>query len=203
MNFQDRNRFLTTSTTMMAVFAAIALLFAWMLNVPIGATIHVTPQAIGVGIIAAVIMILTLGRISALRDEAERILGSVVASCRWYELAVLSVIVGIVEEIIFRGVMEQYGARYSPVAAFVIVNIIFGAMHAVSWTYAVIATLLGMILSGLAYWPGEYNLMRPIVAHAVYDFIAFLIIARQHRQSAMAPELGREEEHPNSDGSSL
>jgi len=57
-------------------------------------------------------------------------------------------------------------------------------LHALTPTYAIVAAAFGFYLSWLAFWPGEPNLLRPIVTHSVYDFIAFLWIVREYRARA-------------------
>ena len=67
-------------------------------------------------------------------------------------------------------------------------SVLFGLAHAASWTYLLYAATIGALLSWLTYgWPGlpfpaeAPNLLRPIIAHAVYDYIAFLWIVRDYR----------------------
>ena len=56
--------------------------------------------------------------------------------------------------------------------AIVGVAILFGLLHAVNAAYAVLATLMGLYLGWL--WMATGNLAVPIVAHAVYDFLALV-----------------------------
>jgi membrane protease YdiL (CAAX protease family) len=48
--------------------------------------------------------------------------------------------------------------------------VLFGLLHPITPTYAVLAALMGAYLGGV--WLASGNLLVPIVAHALYDFIA-------------------------------
>jgi membrane protease YdiL (CAAX protease family) len=61
--------------------------------------------------------------------------------------------------------------------ALVAVAVLFGMVHALNVGYALLATLMGLYLGWL--WMATGNLMVPIVAHAVYDFLALLYILRE------------------------
>ena len=63
--------------------------------------------------------------------------------------------------------------------ALVGVAILFGLLHAVNVAYAVLAALMGLYLGWL--WMATGNLAVPIVAHAVYDFLALVYILRGRR----------------------
>ncbi len=85
---------------------------------------------------------------------------------------VLALIAGIAEELLFRGVLQTVAERTFPVfAAILLTNAIFGALHARTLFYAILAMMIGCWLGLLFHWTG--SLMAPIIAHALYDFIAF------------------------------
>ena len=67
-------------------------------------------------------------------------------------------------------------------------NIIFALVHSLTPAYALLAAVFGFYLSWLAEAPGSPNLLRPIVTHAVYDYIAVVWIIREYRsRSPEAP----------------
>lgn len=189
MKSLDRQQFLTQSAAFMLGLLCVSVAAAAWAGLSPLSKIHWSLRDFGIGVAAAGGMVVAFSFISGPWDQAEKILGRALASCRWYDLLILSVIVGIVEELLFRGVLEPWGARVHPVLAFLGVNLLFGMLHAVSWTYAIVATILGGLLSGLAHGPGEFNLLRPMVAHAVYDFIGFLWLAASYRRSQMDAHL--------------
>jgi len=111
--------------------------------------------------------------------------GPAMASCRVTELALIALGAGVSEELLFRGLLPAALAGRGVLIAIVLPNIAFGILHAATITYAVIATCIGLFFSlCLLIWP-ETNLVTVIVAHAAYDFIAFLVVAREHRLSRM------------------
>lgn len=138
---------------------------------------------VAIGIVSAVLMVTVFAVARRQRALATEILGAHLAACRWYDLVLLAIFVGVCEECLFRGVLEPWMARWSPWGAFILVNIVFGLLHAVSPTYAILAGTLGAIMSTLARYP-EFNLLRPIVAHAVYDLIGFFWIVGEYRRGA-------------------
>ena len=66
--------------------------------------------------------------------------------------------------------------------AIVSVAIVFGLLHAVNAAYAVLAALMGLYLGWL--WMATGNLAVPIVAHAVYDFLALVYILNRRREDS-------------------
>ena len=183
MNFDHRQHFLNQSAAFMFGLLCLTLLLAAWAGLSPLSEIHWSFRDFGIGIAGAGLMIACFSFVTSAWHQAEQLLGGALASCRWYDLIILAAIVGIVEELLFRGVLEPWVARIHPVVAFCSVNLLFGLLHAVSWTYALVATALGAFLSGLAHWPGEFNLLRPIIAHAVYDYIGFVWLAMHYRRT--------------------
>jgi predicted enzyme related to lactoylglutathione lyase len=92
-------------------------------------------------------------------------------------LALLAALAGIGEETLFRGVLQPWLAAAIPVwPAVLITGVVFGALHPVSPTYVLLAGLAGAYFGALLVLTG--NLLAPIVAHAGYDFVALLVLAR-------------------------
>ena len=56
----------------------------------------------------------------------------------------------------------------------IVLSLLFGLAHALTRTYAVLATLVGFYLGFLFWLTG--NLLAPILAHAVYDFVALVYL---------------------------
>lgn len=89
----------------------------------------------------------------------------------WLDVALISILAGIGEELFFRGWLEPWIAGYSnPILALVLANLIFALAHFITPTYALFAGLLGAAISGLVLY-GE-NLLIGIIVHAVYDCMA-------------------------------
>ena len=101
--------------------------------------------------------------------------GPSLAACRWYDLLLVAGVAGLSEEMLFRGVLHpRMGIVWS--------NVVFGLLHFITPTYAILAALLGAYLGWLLDETG--SLMAPIVAHGLYDFLGFLVIARQYARRA-------------------
>lgn len=140
--------------------------------------------------LAAVIPMLGLLTLAAdLRRQVVELLGASLAACRWYDLAALALLAGLSEELLFRGVLEPWIGRWDPWVGLVAANVLFGLAHAITPTYFLFAALVGVYFSLLCRgWPDlrwgweEANLLRPVVAHAVYDWIAFQLVVRDHRR---------------------
>jgi membrane protease YdiL (CAAX protease family) len=102
-------------------------------------------------------------------------LGPSLAACRWYDLALLAAVAGISEELLFRGVLQ-------PHLGLVASNVFFGLAHSISPLYAVLAGGMGLYLGWLLDATG--NVLAPIVTHGLYDFLAFIVVARDYRRTA-------------------
>jgi membrane protease YdiL (CAAX protease family) len=93
------------------------------------------------------------------------------------ELALLALLAGVGEEALFRGVIQSALAGWLPVwLALVLTSMVFGVAHWVSTAYAVVAGVVGLYLGSL--YLITQNLLAPIVVHALYDFVALLVLVR-------------------------
>ncbi len=96
-------------------------------------------------------------------------------------LALISALAGLGEELLFRGLIQQGLADWigGPAGVWIglaAASIIFGLVHPVTPTYAVLAALMGAYLGWL--WIETENLLVPIMAHAVYDFLALAYMVK-------------------------
>jgi membrane protease YdiL (CAAX protease family) len=96
-----------------------------------------------------------------------------------WQLAVISLLAGVCEEVLFRSVFQGGLARHiGAIPALAVASVIFGIFHLLTKTYALIATFIGAYLGVL--WLAVGNLLAPITAHAVYDFVALVYFLRAH-----------------------
>jgi membrane protease YdiL (CAAX protease family) len=118
-----------------------------------------------------------LRRLVRLIDEvAVPLLGRLTVS----HLALLSILAGVGEELMFRGLLQGGLAPYlGDAGALVAASAAFGLCHALTRTYAVLATLIGLWLGGL--WLLADNLLAPMITHALYDFLALIYLLRLRR----------------------
>jgi membrane protease YdiL (CAAX protease family) len=125
-----------------------------------------------------------------LRDVVERALARLLRDATMLQIFALSAAAGIGEEVLFRGFLQQgvadamrrlqFEELHAQIAAIAAASIIFGLVHAVTKTYLVAATIMGAAL-GYLYIAAD-DILAPIVAHGVYDFIAILYFVRSQRK---------------------
>ena len=82
----------------------------------------------------------------------------------------ISVLAGLGEELVFRGVLQEKGGL-------VLAAVLFGLFHFVSFAYFAVATFLGIYLGSVYIWTG-HHFLSPVIIHVLYDFV-FLILMRR------------------------
>jgi len=101
-------------------------------------------------------------------------------ACRPRDLLLVALLAGFAEELLFRGVMQMGLAPVvGALPAVAITAGVFGALHALTVTYGLLAFVVGLYLGSLAIWSG--GLVAPMVAHALYDWIVLLWLVRSGR----------------------
>jgi len=117
------------------------------------------------------------GPVTRLVALVEENLGPVFAGATPVELALLALLAGIGEEVLFRGVVQEAVAgSFPPWVAVLAAGALFGLAHWVTATYAALAAVVGVYL-GLLYLASG-NLLAPIVTHALYDLVALSVLTR-------------------------
>ncbi len=182
-----------------ASLVVLAVLLGWLCGTSPLETLQLKPDSIFLGILAVLPL---LGLLLACERlpwrpicEVRRVLDNLIVpmfkSCTWDELAAISLLAGLGEEMLFRGLLQSglvewtgnflphspSGAAAGDWIALLAVAILFGLLHALNAAYAVMAMLMGLYLGWL--WMATGNLVVPIVAHAVYDFLALIYILRR------------------------
>lgn len=100
---------------------------------------------------------------------------------RWWAIALIALAAGIGEELLFRGVVQSgLVGLTGPAVALIIASLLFGAAHALTPAYLVLATAIGMYLGGLHLATG--NLLVPILVHFLYDWVALVWLLRRAEQ---------------------
>jgi len=85
--------------------------------------------------------------------------------------ALVSLCAGLGEEVLFRGFLQ---VKIGLVAS----AVIFGLFHFFNLTYFLVTTFMGLYL-GWLFEKNEMNLLIPFFVHAVYDFVALLLMQRK------------------------
>ena len=92
---------------------------------------------------------------------------------------------GLGEEMLFRGVLQgELGERFGDIAALTSSALIFGALHAVTPLYALLASLASFYFGEL--YLQSQNLAVPIVCHGLYDVGA--LFAAHLQVTALSPK---------------
>jgi uncharacterized protein len=159
---------------------------AWALKAPLFADLHWSVRDLFLGIAATApllfgFVLLMKATLPALRRiQAFLETGIRPAMRHWTvpQVAVISLLAGLCEETLFRGVLQGAFTEWlGQGPALVVAAAVFGVCHWITRTYALLAALVGLYLGGLWLWTG--NLLVPIVAHALYDFVALIWILRR------------------------
>lgn len=162
---------------------AVALVLSWLLDLPPLGSFAFSLAAVGWGVAVTgpMLLLLLLLRVPhwkplvRLRRVVDQTVLPLFDGWSTWDLASLSLVAGVGEEMLFRGVIQDAIARSTgPWVALVVASVIFGAMHSITRTYSVVATGLGLWLGGVYLWTG--NLLVAMIAHALYDFIALVVM---------------------------
>ena len=169
-------------------FEGALVLLGWGLGevfgTPAFGSLRLTGAALGYGVLACVPMLLGLAWVARsrwtplarFRHTMDKDVAPLFAHCTTLDLALISALAGLGEEVLFRGFMQTaLDGVMGLWPALVITSIVFGLAHFVTVTYAVYATLIGVYLGALLILSD--NLLVPILAHAVYDFVALIYLS--------------------------
>ena len=173
----------------------LAVALGWLFGFPPADLIQWRWQAVALGAAASVPLVLLLVagdwvpflRLASLERIIDKLLVPLFRRCTILEFAIISLLAGLGEEMLFRGLLQEglsrwWGGDIGPWLALVVASLLFGIMHAVTPAYALLATAIGLFLGWL--WIETGNLLVPITTHAVYDFLALVYMVRLRK----APE---------------
>ncbi|MBW3538827.1 MAG: CPBP family intramembrane metalloprotease [Planctomycetes bacterium] len=179
----ERGQFLTLAAVFQGGLVVLAGVLGWLSGINPMHHFDWRWQAIGWGALAAlpILAVFVATNWFRARGLLTDFLGPLLASCSWLDLVALALLAGISEEVLFRGVLQPWFDRLGEPAGLIGSNIIFGLAHCITPLYAVIAGITGVYLGLLLKLEGEPNLLVPITTHAVYDFLAFLVVLRVYR----------------------
>lgn len=125
------------------------------------------------------------GPLGNLNEVVDRLLVPLFERCSLLELGAISLLAGVGEEMLFRGVAQPAMIGWWGTWAGVLVaSLAFGVVHAVTVTYALLATLVGVYFGLMAIVTG--NLLTPMITHALYDWIALIYLTRNYAARAAA-----------------
>lgn len=199
----SHTRFLSLALVFEGALVAVAFAIGWLFRIDVLHRLQFTAVSAVVGLVGAIppfALLMTTERFEI--PALERIkkllletLGPSLRQCRWYEVIALALVAGIGEEFLFRGAVQPLFAKWTAstgwgwVAGLILSNVVFGFLHFITPTYAVLAGLMGVYFGLLLDATGTSNLLAPILAHGLYDYLAFLVLIRA-TNSGPAPKGG-------------
>jgi membrane protease YdiL (CAAX protease family) len=180
------------------------VVLAWLLGWPLGQPplerIHSSWHDAALGVAASLPLVLGLwlcvrwpvGPLTRIKQFSDEIIRPLFRPCTVVDLAIISLLAGLGEEMLFRGVIQAaIGGWLGNWAGLAIAAVLFGLLHLITPTYAALATLCGLYFGALVLWTD--NLLVAILPHLLYDFIALIYLSRG---SAPAAELAKELPEP-------
>ncbi|MFN9826151.1 MAG: type II CAAX prenyl endopeptidase Rce1 family protein [Planctomyces sp.] len=197
MNDSDRStsemspqQFLISAAIFEGILLAIAFIGGWFTGINPTAQLRWSVSDLLLGLMAtlpmlavlAVCMLSTLPALLQMRQLLKDMLGPVLLRCQLHDLLLLSLLAGICEEVFFRGFLFPWIASGNAFLGVMLSSLLFGLAHALTPGYAVFASFLGLYLTGLLAADATPNLLIPIVAHTLYDLIAFAALLLELRR---------------------
>jgi uncharacterized protein len=196
----DRSHFVRLAVVFEGGLVLVALALGLVFRIDPFADFRLERGAVWLGVAAALPPFLLLWVTDCFKFSAlERIkrlvlelLGPSLVACRWYELVLVAALAGFGEELIFRGVVQRLFERWlafggsGQIAGLIASNVIFGLLHLVTPTYAVLAAAMGIYFGVLLDATHPPNLVAPMLAHGLYDYLAFLLLRRAARTGAIS-----------------
>ena len=186
----DQEKFFKRACFFEASLVIVALLLGWLTDTDPFANLYFSEAALAGGFLETLPLLLIFFAMQQLpylplqkiRTLLLETLGARLYRRHWADLLILASIAGFSEEVLFRGFLQPWLENsWNTTIGLVASNLIFALVHAITPLYALLAMLIGLYLGTALDYQGERNLLTPIVIHALYDFIAFIVILRDYR----------------------
>lgn len=168
----------------------VAFVLGWILNVNPTAGLKWSLQDFVLGLAATIPLLFLLVAcllmpargMQQIRVFLRDAVGPLLNRCNLLDLFLLSLLAGLCEEILFRGLLFEWISGWNTTLAIMVTNLLFGVAHAITPLYAMLAGLMGLYLTALVSSDATPNLLIPITTHTTYDFIAFLVVSWDYRK---------------------
>ena len=180
---------LRLSAVMFGVSVSITCFVSLFFRVPV---FNAVPHALqdllaGLAVSAPLLIGLSLLRRSRshlankLWDVPSELLGPALSCSHQAGLIGIALMAGVSEELLFRGLLQNWLVPAGLTVALIIPNVLFGLLHCVNAAYAVAAGVTGLYFSILLHFSSEVSLYSLMVAHAFYDYVALNCLAARAR----------------------
>ena len=187
--FLTLSQFLTGATVFEGGLLLVAFLLGWLVDIHPTSHLYWSWEDFGLGILATGPMLLLLaaawlspfGSLRRIRELVRDLLGPFLVRCRLIDLLFLALLAGVCEEVLFRGLVYLFLDQWSNSLAVIVSSVIFALAHAVTPFYTFFAGILGLYLCALIASDPTPNLLIPMTAHTLYDFVGLILIARDFR----------------------
>jgi len=186
-----------------------ASVLGWMIDQPPLRFFDWTLRGVLWGVVAVVPLVAlfflfqrwAIGPLQRIQRFSEEVIRPLLAPCSWIDLLGISTLAGLGEEVFFRGVLQAAATRWFNNAwiGILAVSVLFGLMHSITFTYVVLATLMGAYL-GCVWIYADHNLLVIVVTHALYDFVVLLWLLRGPGAAEALNALQERQEAEKSDG---
>jgi uncharacterized protein len=191
-NMPDATNFAITAALFEGGLAIFALSMGWLTGIQPMDSYHWSWRQLAWGVVAVIPPLLLFGGCLYLPWRPFRRIKRIMnwsilplfRSCGLFEIAVISFLAGLGEEMLFRpivqnGLAEWIGPHYGPAIGLLAATVIFGMLHPISYMYAVLAGIIGLYLGII--WLYTDNLLVPITTHALYDFLAIVYLLKTQK----------------------
>jgi membrane protease YdiL (CAAX protease family) len=188
---QQRIPFVWIGIAFETSLGALAWGLGWLLGEPFWENVYWSARDAGLGLAAGLPMLFVfwlcmrwpVRPLLRIRKIAEEFIRPLFAGSTLIELAGLSLVAGFGEELLFRGALQGAMSRWwGPWLGVAASSLLFGLLHALTPTYALLAAFLGAYMSGI--WLTTGNLLTVVVAHACYDFLALVYVMRRTKSQS-------------------
>ena len=172
----------------------LGVLVAWLGGISLQQHLSISLDAVLRGLIASLPMIVLLFAayevdwlpLVKLRRDVELVVREIFAGCGWLEFLLVSLAAGVGEEILFRGALQPLFISWTnPWIGVALASLLFGLAHAMSKTYFLAATVIGVYFGWLML--AYDDLVAPIVAHGFYDFVALVYVQYRAQDQRRVP----------------
>ena len=181
----DRREIVQLAVLFEGGLAVLACFVGWLVDIPPWEKLAWDLRDVALGFAACLPMLALLvlcvvvpwRPIARIREFVDKIVRPLFRECTLLDLALISLLAGLGEELLFRGLVQEGLAGWlGSWPALAAASVLFGLMHPITPAYAILATVAGAYLGWTYLVSG--NLLVPIIAHAVYDFTALVYLLR-------------------------